>query len=203
MVALVGASVAGGRALTASRARQLVPVPLISQSSPWTCGPAAVMAVLVYFGAFDGAESQLDVELRATREDGTRVSDIVAVTRRFGLRAEARTGLALDDLRRELAGGAVVIVALQAWASGEVTDWRSHWEDGHYVVVVGVTEDRVYVMDPSVRTGYAYLPREEFVERWHDYDVDGGRKVVWDRLGIVIRGGAGLQSYPAEPTPVQ
>ena len=32
-----------------------------------------------------------------------------------------------------------------------MTDWRSRWEDGHYVVVVGLTGERVYVMDPSVR----------------------------------------------------
>jgi predicted double-glycine peptidase len=203
VVALILGSGAVGRALTASHPPPLVPVPLISQSTPWTCGPAAVMAVLVYFGVFDEAESQLDAELSATPEDGTRVRDIVAVVRRFGLSADARTGLALDDLTRELGRGALVIVALQAWAKGDVTDWRSHWEDGHYVVVVGVSGDRVYVMDPSVRTGYAYLPRAEFVDRWHDYDVDGGRKVVWDRLGIVIRGGAGLRRYPAEPTPVQ
>ena len=203
VVAVIMGSAAGGRALTTPHAPRLVPVPLISQASPWTCGPAALMAVLVYFGVFDDAESRLDAELAATPEDGTRVRDIVTVARRFGLAADARTVLELDDLKNELARGALVIVALQAWATGAVTDWRSHWEDGHYVVVVGVSDDRVYFMDPSVRTGYAYLPRAEFVDRWHDYDVEGGRKVVWNRLGIVIRGGAGLGRYPAEPAPVQ
>ena len=71
------------------------------------------------------------------------------------------------------------------------------------MVVVGVTGDRVYVMDPSVRTGYAYLPRDQFVDRWHDYDQQGVETVVWDRLGIVIGGGAGLSRYPAEPTPIE
>jgi predicted double-glycine peptidase len=203
VIGLVTGSAAGRGALTAARAPRLVPVPLISQASPWTCGPAALMSVLVYFGVFDDAESRLDAELGATPQDGTRVHDLVAVARRFGLAADARTALDLDDLKGELARGAVVIVALQAWAPGAVTDWRSHWEDGHYVVVVGVSDDRVYFMDPSVRTGYAYLPRAEFVDRWHDYDVEAGRKVIWNRLGIVIRGGAGLGRYPAEPMPVQ
>jgi predicted double-glycine peptidase len=203
VVALVMADAGGGHALTAPRAPRLVPVPLISQASPWTCGPAALMAVLVYFGVFDDAESRLDAELGATPQDGTRVRDLVAAARRFGLLAEARTALELDDLKNELSRGAVVIVALQAWATGAVADWRSHWEDGHYVVVVGVSDERVYFMDPSVRTGYAYLPRAEFVDRWHDYDVEAGRKVVWNRLGIVIRGGAGMGRYPADPTPVQ
>jgi predicted double-glycine peptidase len=177
-------------------------VPLISQSTSWTCGPAALMSALVYFGVFDDPESLLDEELGATPEEGTRVVRIAAEARRFGLRADVRTGLAVDDLSREVASGAVVIAALQAWPEERVADWSTRWEDGHYVVVVGVSRDRVYVMDPSVRTGYAYLTRKEFAARWHDYDVDGGRRVVWDRLGIVLRGRGGLGRYPAEPVPI-
>lgn len=197
------ALVSGSAAWRASQPPRLVPVPIISQSAPWTCGPAALMATMVYFGVYDEAESRLDRELGATPEDGTPVRSIVAAARRFGLQADARTGLSLAALARELASGAVVIVALQAWAAAEIADWRADWEDGHYVVVVGVTAERVYVMDPSVRTGYAYLPRDQFLDRWHDYDREGDRKVVWNRLGIVIRGGAGLRRYPAEPTPVE
>jgi hypothetical protein len=58
-------------------------------------------------------------------------------------------------------------------------------------------------MDPSVRTGYAYLARDQFLERWHDYDLDGGKRITFERLGIVIRGGSRLARYPAEPTPVE
>jgi predicted double-glycine peptidase len=195
--------ISGGAAWHASRSPPLVPVPLISQSAPWTCGPAALMAVLVYFGVFDDAESVLDQELGATPEEGTPVSSMVAVARRHGLGAEARTDLTLEHLEAALARGAVVIVALQAWADGAVTDWRAHWEDGHYVVVVGVTGDRVYVMDPSVRTGYAYLPRGQFLDRWHDYDRQGAQSVVWNRLGIVLDGGGGLSRYPAPPAAVE
>ena len=125
------------------------------------------------------------------------------MARRFGLQADARTELSLEDLGREIASGAVVIVALQAWATAQVTDWRADWEDGHYVVIVGLSDDRVYVMDPSVRTGYAYLTRKQFLARWHDYDLEGEQRIVWDRLGIVIRGGARLGRYPAEPTLIE
>ncbi len=200
--ALVSATT-GAWAIRASRTPRLVPVPLISQSQPWTCGAAALMATLVYFGVFDDAESSLVAELGTTPVDGTHVRDIVSVARRFGLTAEAHTRLTLVDLETQLASGAVVIAALQAWPSRRVSDWPSDWDDGHYVVIVGVGSRRVYVMDPSVRTGYAYLTRDEFLRRWHDYDVEDDRVVVWDRLGIVIRGGPGLAHYPAEPAPVQ
>jgi len=181
----------------------LLPVPLISQALPWSCGAAALMSALVYFGRIDDPESGLDAELGVTPERGTAVISIVAAARRHGLEAEARTGLGLPDLERELGRGAVVIVAIQAWATEPVADWRTRWEDGHYVVVVGISADRVYVMDPSVRTGYAYLDRAAFLERWHDYDLQGGRPVTYDRLGIVIRGDHALARYPAAPAPVE
>jgi predicted double-glycine peptidase len=161
------------------------------------------MGALVYFGVFDDAESRLDTELGSTPEGGTRVTRIVAEARRYGLEAEARTALTLDDLAAEVARGAVVIVALQAWPTHSVSDWRTSWEDGHYVDVVGLDAERVYVMDPSVRTGYAYLPRDQFVARWHDYDLEDGAKIVYDRLGIAIRGRARISHYPEAPTPVQ
>jgi predicted double-glycine peptidase len=184
-------------------ALNLLPVPLVSQGWPWTCGGASLMATLLYFGVFDGPESRLDEEMGATPDNGTRVVNIVDEARRFGLTADPRTGLALADLDRELSHGGVVIVALQAWATSPVADWRTHWEDGHYVVVVGLDRDRVYVMDPSIRTGYGYLTRDQFVERWHDYDLEDGRRVVYDQLGIVIRGEKRLSRYPAEPVPVE
>ncbi|HEX4404163.1 MAG TPA: hypothetical protein VH560_05000, partial [Polyangia bacterium] len=90
-----------------------------------------------------------------------------------------------------------------AWPNHKIADWRTSWEDGHYVDVVGVDGTRVYVMDPSVRTGYAYLPRDEFLTRWHDYDLENGEKAVYERLGIAIRGHARLARYPDEPTPVR
>jgi predicted double-glycine peptidase len=199
---LLGGAVAG-RALGSSDSPRLIPVPIISQARPWSCGAAALMATLIYFGVFDDAESGLDAELGVDPRQGTRVTSIVAEARRFGLEAEARTGMAVDDLGGELARGAVVIADIQAWSTEKITDWRTRWEDGHYVVVVGLSRDRVYVMDPSVRTGYAYLGRDEFLARWHDYDLEGGRRVVWDRLGIVIRGKTPLRRYPSGPTHIE
>ena len=186
-----------------TRRPRLLPVPLISQARPWTCGAAALMGALLYFGVFDDAESRLDTELGSTPEDGTRVTRLEAEARRYGLEVDARTGLTLDDLASEVARGEVVIVALQAWPAHTVPDWRTSWEDGHYVDVVGLDAERVYVMDPSVRTGYAYLPRDQFLARWHDYDLENGQRVVYDRLGIAIRGQARLSHYPEEPTPVR
>jgi predicted double-glycine peptidase len=181
----------------------LLPVPIISQATPWTCGAAALMAALVYFGVFDDPESTLDAKLHATPELGVPPQRIAAEARTFGLSAEVRTGMTLAELADELSRGSVVILAIQAWPSRPGADPATGWEDGHYVVLVGLDDDRVYAMDPSVRTGYAYLDRDAFVRRWHDYDLRDGRREAYQRLGIVLRGQRAMRSYPAEPTPIE
>ncbi len=203
VAALLLAASPGPRAADVGHPPRLLPVPIISQATPWTCGAAALMAALVYFGVFDDAESRLDAELGATPEQGVPPQRIAAEARAFGLTAEVRTGMTLDDLGDELERGSIVIVAVQAWPSRPTTDPAKSWEDGHYIVIVGLDEGRVYAMDPSVRTGYAYLPRDELVPRWHDYDVRDGRREAYQRLGIVLRGQHAMRSYPAEPTKIE
>jgi predicted double-glycine peptidase len=188
---------------TGHGAPRLRPVPLISQATPWTCGAAALMAALVYFEAFDEPESRLDTDLHATPEQGVHPERIAEVARAFGLHADVRTGLNLGEVESELDSGALVIVSLQAWPTRPTADPATGWENGHYVVVVGLDEARVYAMDPSVRTGYAYLARDEFVRRWHDYDVRDGKREEFERLGIVLRGPRAMRSYPADPTPIE
>lgn len=182
------------------------PVPLVSQATSHSCGAAALMAVLIYFGVFDGPESELHEPLGVTPEAGTHPDRIVAVARERGLDAEKRTGLGVEEIERALAGGAVVILAIQAWpeqgSRGRLA-WESTWDDGHYVVAVGLDAAHLYVMDPSVRGSYGFIPREELLRRWHDFEMEGGRRVEYRRLGIVIRGQPKVRRFPEAPVRVQ
>jgi predicted double-glycine peptidase len=65
-----------------------------------------------------------------------------------------------------------VICAIQAWSDAEVPgfSWAKAWEDGHYVIVLGLDAKNVYVEDPSLLGSRGMIPRAEFVERWHDYE---------------------------------
>jgi predicted double-glycine peptidase len=182
------------------------PVPIISQASSHSCGAAALMAALLYFGVFDGPESELHVPLAVTPEQGTHPDRIVAVARERGLTADKRTGLTLADVEQTLAQGAVAILAIQAWSEPSHRDagtWETSWEDGHYVVAVGLDGRNLYVMDPSVRGRYGFIPRAELLRRWHDFEIVGGRRVEYDRLGIVIRGKPAFRRFPEAPVRVQ
>jgi predicted double-glycine peptidase len=165
-------------------------VPLVRQATTYSCGAAALLSVLFYWRVYDGNESSLYAELGTTPENGTPPESIARVATRFGLTSQVKTGMTLSDLRGALARGATVILDIQAWRDpgGGPPAWRDRWEDGHYVVLIGMDERRAYVMDPSTAGGYGWIPLAELEDRWHDYEDRGGRRVEWVRAGIVLQG---------------
>lgn len=174
-----------------------LPVPLVRQATSWSCGAAALLAVLYYWRAYDGNESSLWGPLDTTEKDGTEPDAIARVARAHGLAAELREGVGVDELRAAVAAGRTVIVDLQAWRDDARRGWADDWDDGHYVVLVAVDGGRAWAMDPSTDAGYAYLPLDELGARWHDVDRAGRR---FSRLAIFVSGRAHLPRYPAPPT---
>jgi predicted double-glycine peptidase len=172
-----------------------LPVPLVRQATSWSCGAAALEAVLYYWRVFDGPEDELWSPLHATPRDGTEPFRIAALAReRFGLRAEYKTDVTLDQLRRAIGERQTVIVDLEAWADDkQPREWASDWDDGHYVVAVAIDDANLYVMDPSTAAGYAFLTIDDFLARWHDVEV---KKKV-QHMAIFIAGKTPLQSMPA------
>ncbi|MBI3925261.1 MAG: C39 family peptidase [Armatimonadetes bacterium] len=162
----------------------LLQVPDVRQSTPYSCGAAALQAVLAYWGV-ELREDQLMERLGTDPEVGTPPDAILRVARELGLQADLREGLALEDLAAALEQGVPVIVAMQAWRDGPGSPWAEEWDDGHYVVVIGLDAEKVVVEDPSLLGSRGFLPRAEFVERWHDVDGQGRRYV---RCGIFLRG---------------
>lgn len=177
-----------------------LPVPLIRQSTDYSCGAAALLAALYYWNAYDGMESSLYPLLATTPADGTEPSKLAEGARSFGLEAQLRENMSLEDLRLSLKKGETVILDLQAWRTpGSTVPWSATWEDGHYVVLVGMDRSYVFVMDPSTPASYAYLPEKEFLDRWHDYENRSGKRREYIRAGIVIRGKKAVGSHPGKP----
>jgi len=170
--------------MEARRGPKLLPLPDVRQATTYTCGASSLQAILVYFGKSDDRELHLADELNTSSDWGTEPREIKRVAEKFGLKAELREGMSLDDLRRCVDRGVPVMVAYQAWrAEDKTTAWSDDWEDGHYSVVVGVDEDNVYLEDPSLIGEIGFIPHDEFMQRWHDIDKDGNRL---RQFGIVI-----------------
>ncbi len=182
--------------------RLLEGVPDVRQSTAYSCGAAALQAVMLYYG-IEEREDSLMRELKTNPDTGTSPGDILRVARASGLRAALREKLTFADLEAALGRGIPVIADIQAWKDEEglVRPWTERWEDGHYVVVLGLDEASVYVEDPSLLGCRGVIPKKEFLDRWHDYEGPepfGPKRRAYIRMGIFIEG-----RKPAPPRPFQ
>jgi len=156
--------------------------------------------VLNYWGT-DVREGVLMQELGTTPEAGTPPDAIVRVARDYGLSAELRLNLTLADLEQSVVEKSPVIIACQAWTDTdpEELNWDTDWEDGHYMVVIGLDDENVYFEDPSMLGTRGMIPMQEFLSRWHDYlgtPPFGAYSTALYHAGIFIRGNEPAE-YPA------
>jgi hypothetical protein len=156
------------------------------QITEYSCGASALQAVLSYWG-HDLDETAI-MKIIGTSEDvGTYPENIVRGVRALGLEAEARDNLTLDEVRRF---GHPVIALAQVWRSQRSSAPRPEddWDNGHYIVLLGVDEDYVYFQDPYLRMGKAFVTRGTFERHWHQ--IMGGEAAGNPRLehlGVLIR----------------
>jgi predicted double-glycine peptidase len=165
---------------TTSRA---LAVPEVRQAADYTCGVAALQAVLAYYG-IEVREDHLARELHADPQKGVNPPAIVRAAQARGLTAQLRRGMTIEDIARAVRSGSPVLVALQAWADKPGTRYADDWDDGHYAVVVAVEPSTIVFEDPSVLGSRAVLSHRAFEERWHD--TDGVSRYI--RMGIIFGG---------------
>jgi predicted double-glycine peptidase len=167
------------------RKTRILDFPSVRQTYDYSCGAGAVQAVLAYYGK-DYRESQLIELLKTDKDEGTYVKDIVNFFRSEGLTTDVKQHMTKNDLYNYIDRNIPVIVLIQAW--GKESDFNNHyrntWNDGHFVVVIGYTGNDIVCSDPALfKPGY--IPVQEFMDRWHDYD-EGEIKTY--QLGLAVYG---------------
>ena len=165
-------------------------LPLMRQSTFYTCGVASLQSCLYYWQVYDSTEEQLAIQCGTTEEQGTPPESIVKVAQSYNLTAFLKENCDLNDLKVAIHDGFTVILDVQAWTDlQEPVDWKNDWEDGHYVGLVGIDDEYVYLMDPSTGGTYAFVPISELLDRWHDYELleDGSRR-EYVHSAIYIKG---------------
>jgi uncharacterized protein YvpB len=179
----------------------LIRLPLVKQTTDYTCGVASLRSVLLYYGEEYG-ERELAKILKADPVKGTGYQAILKFSnRRFAdpdkrnFKMRKRTGMTIDDLKEQIDGGRPVIILIQAWAKPGV-NWGKEWKEGHYVVVVGYDKENIYLMDPALIGHYAFIPIGEFLVRWHDVDDFAKERLI--RFGLVIENHQKKPSYDAD-----
>jgi predicted double-glycine peptidase len=179
-----------------------LPVPIVPQATNYSCGAAALLSILYYWQVSDDHEQALYAPLNTTPADGTEPRRIEAVARTYGLEAQYRVGMTLEELREAIGHKNTVIVDLQAWRDDKSREWKTDWDDGHYVVAVGIDSRYLYVMDPSTPAAYAWIPIQNLLDRWHDEEVKDGVPTKLEHMAIVIAGRKPLPAIPARLQPM-
>ena len=176
-----------------------IQLPIVIQFWNYTCGAATTAAVLQGFG-FAVSEDDMRKEMHSNDEVGTLYTEIIKALRARGLLASTFSMGNIELLRSVVARGGVVIVAYQAYRYDPLP-WPLRWQDGHYSAVIGVDNERVYLMDPSQDPGmFGYIPIYEFLQRWHDIDGTDAHGSPVIRFGIVVE--RGPQNSPLQRTAI-
>lgn len=156
-------------------------LPQLRQTYNFDCGAKALQAVLAYYG-LEIREDKI-MEEAGTSKQGTPIAGIKKIIKRNKLKMKSGR-MTITTLKKYIDQKIPVIVVLQAWTNKKRVNWLKDWADGHYVVVIGYTKDKIIFEDPSsiFRT---YLTYDELKERWHDVDTDGKK---YFNYGIAVFG---------------
>jgi hypothetical protein len=168
-------------------------VPVIRQSTDYSCGAASFLAILGYYG-YDPYEKQVMTALGTTL-GGTDPEGFSKAAKKFDLKADVKEGMTVEEVKKRIDDKIPVILDIQAW--GDKEDYTNEWDDGHYVVAIGYDKEGFYLMDPS-QMGYSYVSYKELKKRWHDTLKDNKTKFV--EMGIAVHGKEPKFKYNAVKT---
>ena len=183
----------------------LIPVPILTQRTDFSCGDVAVLSILRYWNGKKWnrvGEKKLYEPLKTSSKAGTEPTPMAKfLSREPGLKGEFKHGSpTIKDLEAAIDRGEPTIVCIQAWQAkddkADFVKWKTDWADGHYVVLNGYDAKNFYFMDPSTPKVYAFIPRREFADRWHD--VLGAAERHAQHITIFVR-----STLPKPPKPAR
>ena len=155
--------------------------PIVRQSTDYSCGAAVVQSILVYYGK-DVREKELMTKLKTSKDDGTNPTRMIHFLRQQGLDVNFNK-MSITDIKSYINKKIPVIVLIQAWADNE-KEYDKNLDNGHYVVCIGYTNDKIYFEDPSIFER-GYLNFDEFIKRWKDVSTSGK---LYKQYGIAVYG---------------
>jgi len=182
-----GAKVKVSKTIKIRIGKEIVPVLNLNaerQTFDFDCGAKALQACFAWYGE-DVREDRLMRELRTTKKEGTLFDDMIRVSTRHGYRAVSGK-MELDTVKKYVDKGIPVLVMIQAWRdkkNNRLRDWLKDWKDGHWVIVIGYTRDKIVFNDPS-SIKRTWMKEKEFLARWHDLE----RSCRYENCGIVLLG---------------
>jgi ABC-type bacteriocin/lantibiotic exporter with double-glycine peptidase domain len=132
-------------------------VTLHKQETDFSCGPASLKMVLGHFG-LEKEEREL-IELTGAQAGlGCHPTTIVNAAKKLGFDAEYVDHSSLDEIKERMDKGEMIIV-----------DWFSPEVNGHYSVVVEVTDGNITLANPT-HGDYTVMTHSDFLNHWFELD---------------------------------
>ena len=144
------------------------------QAQKWSCSAACLKAVLGHWGT-DITEEQAIEAIGAKPKGGAEVDQISKGARALGFYA-VETKFKSLDAALEVLEKAPIVADVQSF---------KHPGKGHYVVLTGMKDGKVEVMDPNVEGNWRTLSIPELEERWWDWTMAKPHQVI-RRWGVVV-----------------
>lgn len=132
----------------------LLEVPYFKQDTTYTCGPTSLQMVLAYYGV-RASEQKLAQQLHTTTEKGTWRVAMYNLATELGFHCYVNDQAVLPEIEFLLKLGIPPIVRFLE---------REENVD-HYGVVVGLSEEFVFIHDPWSGPARRFA-KEDFTERW-------------------------------------
>ncbi len=129
------------------------------------CGPASLKIVFDYYG-LEKSEQELAQLAEVVNGIGAGDRDLVHVAETLGFKTFVKNESDFSDIEMWLAKGVPVIVD---WFTRGRTEYPlAEMADGHYSVVVGLDDEKIYLQDPEIG-GLREIARNDFMKVWFDF----------------------------------
>lgn len=144
----------------------------LEKKLPGYCGLCSLKYVMDYYG-ITKSQKEIAKFAGAAKENGSEPWDLLHAASVFGFSGEYIVECSMDRLKEFISKGTPVIVEYEREFGG------------HYSVVVGFKEGKIYLADPNISEVIS-MDEKEFQKIWFDeYTIDG-KEVKILREAIVI-----------------
>jgi len=161
---------------------KMLNIPQNKQIFEYDCGATVLQSILTYYGI--NIRTSEIFKIAGTTQVGTPIEGMIKTLENFGLETTSKQ-MTIEEVKSYLSKKIPVILLLQAWTKQNKSGWKNKWSDGHYVIAIGFSNDKIIFEDPAT-FNHTCLNYSELKERWHDIDNRNGKK--YHNLGIAIFG---------------
>jgi uncharacterized protein len=153
--------------------------PEVTQSYEYDCGSTALQAVLTYYGKEEHGGKLIKL-IKTSKRRGTKLLKILEALKKYDLKFDSKT-MTIEELKNYIDQKIPIIILIQAWRIKDIP-YTNNYDNGHWVIVIGYDEEKIYFEDPYVfkRT---FLTTSELEDRWHGKE---GNKII--KHGVAIYG---------------